>query len=155
MKILLKNPDGTMHVIADSAMTRSGQPWFVPDFGRNWRSRRAVALRVSRLGKEIGAKYAGRYFDAATLLWVAEADGCEAIDYMDGRIVCGEWMPAAPDDAAYERLAALLTEASHFATLKTGDVIAEILDEEPRPISPQTSETVEFKGKEIIKFNIR
>lgn len=154
MKILLKNTDGTMHVIADSAMTRSGQPWFVPDFGRDWRSRKAIALRVSRLGKEIGLKFAGRYFDAVTLLWVAEADDCEALDFMDGRIVCGEWIPIG-EDAPCERLTKLLTEASHFATLKTGDVIAEILDEEPKPISAQSSETVEFNGREIIKFNIR
>ena len=51
-------------------MARNRQPWFVPDFGDNWQWSVALAVRISRLGKCIQPKFASRYYDARTLLWL-------------------------------------------------------------------------------------
>ena len=155
MKLLLKDDNGKFRVIADSAVARSGQPWFLPDFGLNWRWRGAVALRVSRLGKGIAEKYVSRYYDAATKLWVAEADDCSAEDFMDGRVVCGRWIPVEELNGSYDRVARLIAEASEFATLKNGDIVAEYDGGPALPIEPGTTAALSLEGVETVNFNIK
>lgn len=154
MKILLRDLTGTLHTVADSALGRSGQPWFVPDFGQNWRSCSVLAIRVSRLGKGINPKFAHRHFDAKTLLWLADADGCEALDFMDGRLVCGTWLPASAENVP-EELVQLMVDASHYSTLKTGDVIAMVLPNSSQPVLPGTSVDLALDGETVVKFNIK
>lgn len=154
MKLILRDTDKSLHVIADSAIARSGQPWFLPDCGENWRSRKALAIRVSRLGKGIAPAFAGRYVDAQTVLWVAEADGFNGLDFMDGRVVCGTWLPVAQAEAD-ERLLKLLVEVSQSATLKTGDIVAAIPEEDAEEIVPGRHVAISQDNVEILKFNIK
>lgn len=151
MKILLKTPSA-LRVIADSALGRNRQPWFLPDFGENWRWKRALAFRISKLGKNIAPKFANRYIDACTLLWVAEADGCDALDYMDGAVVCGNWLelenlPAEATD--------LLCEISRAATVKNGDIIALLLPDSPEPIFINDHISLSLDSNEVLSFNIK
>ncbi|MDE6513031.1 MAG: hypothetical protein K2L05_02460 [Muribaculaceae bacterium] len=151
MKILLKTPS-SLRIIADSALARNRQPWFLPDFGQNWRWQRALAFRICKLGKNISPKFAGRYVDAITLLWIAEADGCPALDYMDGAIVCGNWMdleelPAEATD--------LLCEITRAATVKNGDIIALQLPDAPEPISINDHISLSLANNEVLSFNIK
>lgn len=133
MKLLLSDSNGQIHIIPDSAIGRDSQPWFLPDFGSNWHGYEAVAVRISRLGKGILPKFADRYVDAYTTLWVAEADDCHGIDYMDGRVMTGKWLPIESCDSL-QPLLAQLVEASKYATLKNGDIIAAAISETRRPI---------------------
>lgn len=156
MKLILKDTDGMLHVVADSAIARSGQPWFLPDRGKDWRWRPALALRISRLGKGVALKYAPRYFDAVTMLWVAEADNCPDLDFMDGRVVCGHWIPSEESSSiSLDNLLRILSEASYAATLKTGDIIAAIMPGDALPIEPDTTASVSLGGIETVKFNIK
>lgn len=141
--------------MADSAVARSGQPWFLPDFGKGWRWRRALALRVSRLGKGVSLKYTQRYYDAVTMLWVAEADDCPALDFMDGRVVCGRWIPIEQVKTPVDNLARILVEVSEFATLKNGDIIAELMAEDACPIERDTTVSINLDGIETVNFNIK
>lgn len=149
MKLLLSDSKGFVHVVPDSAIARDTQPWFLPDFGENWRGYEAVAVRISRLGKGIARKYARRYIDAITTLWVADADVCPALDYIDGRVVTGQWKPIEEEmhlDAHLD----LLVEASKYATLKNGDIIA--------IVNPNTLHKVELNqhiSNPYISFNIK
>lgn len=133
MKLLLSDTLGRIHVIPDSAIGRDSQPWFLPDFGADWRGYEADAVRISRLGKGIATKYAGRYVDAVTTIWVAEADECAAIDFMDGRAVTGKWRPIEDGDNVGDLLD-LIVEASKYATLKNGDIIARARQKAAAPI---------------------
>jgi len=152
MKILLRDDTGRMRTIADSAVARNGQPWFVPDFGENWRWRRALAFRVSKLGKNVSAGFAGRYVDAMTLLWVAEADNCPALDYMDGAVVCGRWLPV--DELPQDIVADLVT-VTGYATIKNGDIFAKILPGPIGKIAVDTHISLTLNNQEVLKFNLK
>lgn len=148
MKLLLSDTSGQIHIIPDSAIGRDSQPWFLPDFGEAWRGYDAVAVRVSRLGKSIAPKFAERYVDAMTTIWVAEADECNALDFMDGRVMTGQWHnPESGEDL--NRLLSLMVKVSAFATLKNGDIIA-IAKGQPQPI--EINSRIE---NSCLKFNIK
>lgn len=71
MKILVihsLSPD-SFEVIADSAMSLQGRPVFLPDIpdAGSWKVRTMLALRISRLGKNVSVKFAPRYFDALSV----------------------------------------------------------------------------------------
>lgn len=149
MKLLLRE-NKRIRVIADSAVGRTGQPWFIPDSGTNWRWRRAIAYRVSKLGKNVAPKYMGRYVDAVTLLWVAEADGFESLDYMDGSVVCGKWMPIAEDSVPQE-----LAGFTEFTTIKNGDILAEMLDNPSTPIIKNQHISLDLNNEEVMSFNLK
>ena len=48
----------------DSSLLVNRKPFFIPDWSSDVRMTPCVALRVSRLGKNIGAQFATRYYDA-------------------------------------------------------------------------------------------
>lgn len=153
MKLLIYDTDRRIHVVSDSSIARSGQPWFLPDYGEAWRWREALAVKISRLGKGIQPKHVMRYVDEMSLLWIAEADACNAIDFMDGRVVCGNWLPI--DGELPESLVAAIIDASKYATLKNGDIIAVMSDAEPRVIEPNTAIELNLNSQTVIKFNIK
>jgi len=51
----------------DSAILKKNKPFFIPDFSADVQYEAEIVLRISKLGKGIPAKYAGRYFDALTV----------------------------------------------------------------------------------------
>lgn len=51
----------------DSAILKKNKPFFIPDFSDDVQYEAEIVLRISKLGKGIPAKYAGRYFDALTV----------------------------------------------------------------------------------------
>lgn len=154
MKLLLRGLDGNVRVIADSAIARNNQPWFLPDVGDNWRWQTAVAYRVSRLGKNIAAKFADRYIDAVTLLWVSIADNLDAghCDFMDGAVVCGDWMPCGelPTSIVND-----LVEYTKFATIKNGDIIAGPVSDSFNEIIVGSHISLKYNEQEVLKFNIK
>lgn len=154
MKLLLNNLDGVLRVIPDSAIGRTSQPWFVPDFGHNWTAHYALAARIGRLGKGISPKYAERYIDGVTLLWVPESkNGGVLADFMDGAVVCGLWIPPLPEHI--DAFGGLLHRVSEFATLKTGDVIANIISGQPQAVVRDTHISKCLNGKEVLSFNVK
>lgn len=52
---------------ADSALLKGGKPFFIPDWGAPCMARPYVVARLSRLGKSIPRRFAGRYFDGLSL----------------------------------------------------------------------------------------
>lgn len=155
MKVLVtSSAEADFRVIPDSAVGRISQPWFVPDFGSEWRAHLALAVRVGRLGKGIAPRYFDRYVDAVTLLWVPVADGCGSnIDFMDGAVVCGQWLPPQGDEAGL--LAEPLCRASQYATLKTGDVVAVMLPDTIMPVEANTHISYTLGNVEVLSFNIK
>ena len=152
MKLLLKDDSGKLRVIADSAVGRNSQPWFMPDFGTGWRWRRALAYRVSKLGKGVTAGFAGRYLDAVTLLWVPEADGNAAADYMDGAVVCGRWIENEQIDS---EIVSLLVEITRTATVKNGDIIARMLPDVAEPVTLNSHISLSLGTDDVLGFNIK
>lgn len=134
-------PETPVTVVPDSAILRTGRPWFIPPFATRWTLQTVLALRMSRLGHCIGAKFAHRYFDAVTLGVMPRpyphdpSNGM--LDAFDGALIIGDWMPL-PEDGALEAFTPsgaidlgsqpeeardIIARLSTFATMKTGDVV--------------------------------
>lgn len=150
MKLIVRNLDGTLRTIADSALGRPVVPWFIPDFGSPWTWRKAIALRVNRLGKGISPEFASRYVDAATLLFLPDG----APDYMDGAAVCGAWVSLEGHEIPAEPLE-LLVEVSRAATVKTGDVMACVLADEPQEARSGERVKLQLFDKEVLNLKIK
>ncbi len=138
MKVI-EMPD--MGLMADSAIVMPGRPLFIPDFSSQWLLRLVVALRVSRLGKDVPQRFAHRYFDAITLcarLTAADApSGVNAL--FDGALSLGRWIETyglsdplpveidgrdiMPLSGVMDTACSAITATSRYATLKTGDII--------------------------------
>ncbi|MEG2573970.1 MAG: fumarylacetoacetate hydrolase family protein [Bacteroides sp.] len=51
----------------DSALLKDGKPFFIPDFSEEVDYETELVVRISRLGKNISAHFAHRYYDAVTV----------------------------------------------------------------------------------------
>ena len=157
MKTLIFQPGGNVRVLADSAVGRNRQPWFLPEFGSDWKWHTASALRISRLGKGIRPEFADRYAADRSLAWIPEADANPAAEFMDGAVIIGDWMPIGPAGLTGRERDAIAT-AARFATLKQGDVI--ILEEDNAdiciPIRINDRIHIESAdGHVVLEFNIK
>lgn len=67
MKILCAeyNPQGRVGVvpIGDNALLRNNDDFYVPDFGESLSCIPQLVVRINKLGKSIGERFAGRYFE--------------------------------------------------------------------------------------------
>ena len=61
--------------IPDSAIVRTDNPVFVPDFDPDMNVYPCLAVRIDKLGKSIAPRFARRYYNEATFVLVARADG--------------------------------------------------------------------------------
>jgi 2-keto-4-pentenoate hydratase/2-oxohepta-3-ene-1,7-dioic acid hydratase in catechol pathway len=91
-------------IIPDSAIIKDRKPFFMPDFSSKWVYDLNIAIRVNRLGKNVGEKFANRYYDAITLcLRMIPVDMVEKISSagitsniatsFDGALILGDWQP--------------------------------------------------------------
>ncbi len=166
-------------MFTDSSMSRNGRPLFLPPFAGKWCMKIGVALRVSRLGKFIGERFASRYYDAlapVVRLVPLDAAGDEtsaALTSFDGSIVVGDWMPVDDlsdageisvtvngcidekvsfSDLAIDRLISML---SGYFTLKMGDMIVPAnLETTLTPVIDDRV-TVGFNGVELLNIRIK
>lgn len=139
--------DGRAEMVlrCDSCLLNGGKPFFLPDSKQSdgttdVRARRAVVLRVSRLGKSVQAKFANRYYDAWApaldiIAWdklqQARSEGhswTEAIGF-DYSLPIGEWV-SNEDVNADENAdnlcispAEAIEQVSHVMTIRQGDLI--------------------------------
>lgn len=154
MKTLIFSRDGSIRVLADSAVGRNRQPWFLPDFGSDWVAHISPSIRISRLGKGIRYEFADRYVEERSFAWIPRAVDNPGADFMDGAIVMGEWMPLGDSGLSPEEREAIV-RASTFATLKQGDII--ILDDDSNsyPIRINSKVLLEHKGMNVLEFNVK
>lgn len=51
------------YFLPDSALVNSGKPFFIPDFADSFEAWLAPVVKLDRMGKSIGARFAGRYWN--------------------------------------------------------------------------------------------
>lgn len=51
----------------DSALLKDGKPFFIPDFSQDVQYEAEIVVRINRLGKNIAAKFAHRYYEEITI----------------------------------------------------------------------------------------
>ena len=64
---LYKPEEPVIFTKADSALLKSGKPFFVPDWASRVDYEAEVVVRICRLGKGIPVRFAHRYYDAVTV----------------------------------------------------------------------------------------
>ena len=178
MKLLVVNDSaGDFELMADSALVLSGRPVFVPDIPEvaSWQAQPMVAVRVSRLGKSVGRKFASRYYDALTLalrLMPLDADGREMkgiASLVDFGLAVGQWTDVETmtegevsfgDDrcnlgAVSELAHDMIVGVSRMATLKIGDILLSRLPLAPRGVEPGTKVSLALGDSPLLETKIR
>lgn len=100
---LYKPENPVIFTKADSALLKSGKPFFIPDFMGRIDYETEVVVRICRLGKSIPERFAYRYYDAVTVgIDFTARDIQQQLREMgqpwdlsksfDGAAVIGEWV---------------------------------------------------------------
>ncbi len=136
--------DGKAQMVlrADSCLLNGKKPFFLPETSKDVRAHRCVVLRVSRLGKNIKAKFATRYYDAWApgldiiaydLLQEARRQGdswTSAIAF-DYALPLGEFSPCDESGMTEEAICNMLciypneaiAQVSSLMTIRQGDLL--------------------------------
>ena len=157
----------------DSCLLNGRKPMFIPDWTNELGVTECVILRVSRLGKEIGQKFASRYYDAvapgadfialdkARELQAAGRPWTEAIAF-DYSLAIGEWrsndeMSAAEllNDEMVISPEEAIVEASRVMTIRQGDLIYIQHKTTPRQVHKEDIIRVEKDGVETVYCKIK
>lgn len=174
----ITNPPA-LEVIVDSATVSVPRPLFLPDFDSEWCAKIYPAFRISRLGKDIAANFASRYFDSFTIALRLFPIGTDALlessnlpkgvlgiyDYCLG---FGEWHQWSETAEAIEiiiqehnylltkemiDIQRIIESVSHYTTLKTGDVILPC--ELPQQFKVQAGDDVRIEVVGFPKFDFK
>ena len=166
MKIIgFSKIDGVVKMVlkGDSSLLVNRKPFFIPDWSADIRMRPCVVLRVSRLGKNIAAKFATRYYDA-----VAPAFNIYAADVL----ATGDWVKAWGFDYAlplgsfidlernpWQDTIISFDEAIHRAsevmTLRQGDLIFIDRAIASRPLLREEVLSVSIDNEELLYCKVK
>lgn len=159
----------------DSAVIRDGKPFFVPSFSSGWTWCIGPAWRVCRLGKTIGARFAGRYYDAVTLCMFPCPDDLPAgygavATTFDGAVILGSWLPLPEEGASLvctvdgvtidfgpdgSSLSETIPWISRYCTLKIGDVIVSSVADIGFDIPIDSHIVASLNGRTCLDFRIK
>lgn len=185
MKLLIVNstpgtkpvaePDVTL--VTDSSIVLPKNPLFIPDYAPEYVIEALPAVRISRLGKTISAKFAHRYYDAFTLLLrvLPVIDGKPArrgsaiYTAYDSAIIKGDWIETMPENDFTVTLGdksctasipelnidETISALSRYFSLKMGDIIAPCHFPLTHIPLPDTRLTAKVGDKEIINIKIK
>lgn len=172
-----------MWLVPDSAIVLPGRPLFLPDFSEEWTAHISPALRVSRLGKGISSKFAGRYYDALTLtvrlqpedmlsqLKLSGGPKCMAAAF-DNCLQLGKWIEltetglpqqleitanGATFSIRAEELKAdpAVSVISRYMTIRNGDIICPVSVPLSMPVSVGATIRASINGEECLSLRIK
>lgn len=135
MKIIsFSNIDGEVKMVlkCDSSLLVNCKPFFIPDWSTDIKMTPCVVLRVSRMGKNIGASFANRYYDAIALGlniyasdYIAQGDWARGFAF-DYSLPLGKWLAidANPWKETVIAIDDAIEQASRVMTIRQGDLIA-------------------------------
>jgi FAH family protein len=63
-----ESPAMIYYTLPETALQRNGKPVFLPDYANPAQLEVHLAVRICRLGRHISARFASRYYDAATVM---------------------------------------------------------------------------------------
>lgn len=168
-------PALSLDIHPDSTVVMSGRPLFLPEDSGEMVAEGHLAVRISRLGKNISVKFASRYYDAVTiLLRILPAsgipEGMEGVySALDASSVMGEWcdrdVVATPFEVTLDgdnyQMEALVSgietaihEVSRYMTLKIGDVLLLPVFGVTSPLSPSSHLHASIGASEVIDVKI-
>ncbi len=189
MKILCAeyNPEGrgTVVPIGDNALLRNNDDFYIPDFADRLSCSPQLVLRIGKLGKSVGERFAGRYFQeiGVGIRFYADRleeelhseglpagvgsafDGCAAIGSLVDKDKCDgtDYAFRVNGKIVYEgslqelpfSAEHLISFASGFYTLKIGDFLYCGNRFRYRELEPGDRLQICFQGKEWMDFKLK
>lgn len=146
----------------DSSLLVNRKPFFIPDWSTDVRMTPCVVLRVSRLGKNIGSRFANRYYDSVALGvniiaadYVAQGDWVRGFAF-DYSLPVGEFAPIEqPIEGLVLDIDTAVEIASKVMTIRQGDLIVVDRDIAARALLPEEVIREEKDGKEVLYCKIK
>lgn len=173
------------YMLPDSAIVRTDNPWFVPDFDEEYRLYPVIAVRIDRLGKSVSPKFATRYYNEATICLTACAQNLlnrlrenglpwdKAVCF-DKSCMIGDFIPfsaISEDDTLIVEMAGniikprldgikniidnAISAVSHNNTIKTGDLILIPASDEYFIPSPGNNLTAGCSSGNLLEIRIK
>lgn len=150
-----------LQLVPDSALILRNNPWFRPaDASANAVAQVFAGAVISRLGKNIAAKFATRYYSQlVTAVHPAIAEENASIAWCrDGALIVAPdtFDPAAVPENFREVLNRAIEKVSAYITLKTGDLILLPVDHPSVPLDEGlTTEISSFPGTPPVLLKVR
>lgn len=165
MKIIcFSKIDGEVRMVlkGDSSLLVNRKPFFIPEWSQDVRMTPCRVFRVSRLGKNIGAKFAERYYDACApgvnifaADYVAQGDWVYGFAF-DYSLILGEMGHIAlSDEGLLLGIDQAIERASSIMTIRQGDYIVIDQDIASRKLQAEEVISQEVDGKEIMYCKIK
>lgn len=160
--------------IPDSCLIRSGKPFFIPEFDSEFGAYCSLAVRISRLGKCIAPRFAGRYWEEFSIGVSIRGDRTLAMLreqglpwsgalVFDRSLILGDylpkdaWQPGArlsmrlqedeidiTRDLTVDDIDAAIALVSRHNTIRQGDIILVRLSSRGLPLSAPSRLTADF-----------
>jgi len=157
----------------DSCLLNGGKPMFVPEWTKELGVTPCIILRISRLGKSITQRFAGRYYDAVALGadFIALDKWREAVERgeawtesigFDFSLALGRWIEKGnKSEQVMSQEEWLMTpeeaieHVSHLMTIRQGDMIYIPALQGPRPVIREEIIRKEIDGEEMLYCKIK
>ena len=146
----------------DSSLLVNRKPFFIPDWSEDIRMTPCVAIRVSRLGKNIGTRFASRYYDA-----IAPAVNICAVDALAGGDEVKAWafdyslpMGKFVDLSQWQEETIMsfdeaIHRVSEIMTIRQGDLIFVDCNVASRPLVKEEVIVVNHDEQELLYCKIK
>lgn len=172
------------YVLPDTSLLKDSRPFFVPNFAMPCSIGLQLAIRISRLGRSIGSRFANRYYDATTVAATFTArkhfdrlreqglPWTEAKAF-EGSIAIGTWQPlevfpqklflnigehniieGVIADMLYP-IDNIIFHISRIMTLRQGDILLLGSMNKEFFIQPDTHISGTMDNTEVLHFNIK
>lgn len=100
----VKSEEPVFFMKPDSALLKDNKPFFIPDFSKKIVYGAQIVIRINKLGKNIGERFAHRYYDAVTVgldltardlqeKLIQQGQPWEVAKGFDGSAVLGRFIP--------------------------------------------------------------
>ena len=165
MKIVgFSNIDNMVQMVlkCDSSILVNRKPFFIPDWSKDMRMTPCAVLRVSRMGKNIGEKFASRYYDAvapglnicaADIL--AQGDGVKAWAF-DYSLPLGKFMDLSQwQKDTIMSFDEAIHRVSEIMTIRQGDLIFVDCNVASRPLVKEEVIVVNQEEQELLYCKIK
>lgn len=165
MKIVgFSNIDNMVQMVlkCDSSILVNRKPFFIPDWSKDVRMTPCAVLRVSRMGKNIGEKFASRYYDAvapglnicaADIL--AQGDGVKAWAF-DYSLPLGKFMDLSQwQKDTIMSFDEAIHRVSEIMTIRQGDLIFVDCNVASRPLVKEEVIVLNQEEQELLYCKIK